>query len=178
MIKNKKVNFHSTQLYINQRELVEKLDEYYEELGCTNKSDFLRDLVEIGLEASIGKSISNAKTKDIELLQKKIDEYQLSLKENTDLIKDNVSVLIKMVKQNDDHLDNQLGPITKNINAILIRLDKQEEFNKTVLVALANLYAMEYSKRFRYRLKESEIRNGEHDDFPNFFKERINNNHE
>ena len=47
-----------------------------------------------------------------------------------------------------------------------------------MLVALANLYAMEYSKRFRYRLKESEIRNGEHDDFPNFFKERINNNHE
>lgn len=123
MIKNKKVNFLSTQLYIRQRELVEKLDEYYEELGCTNKSDFLRDLVEIGLEASIGKFISNAKVKDIELLQNKIDEYQLSLKENTDLIKDNVSVLLKMVKENDDHLDNQLGSITKNINAILARLD-------------------------------------------------------
>ena len=103
MIKNKKVNFLSTQLYISQRELVEKLDEYYEELGCTNKSDFLRDLVEIGLEASIGKFISNDKVKDIELLQNKIDEYQLSLKENEDLIKDNVSVLLKMVKENDDH---------------------------------------------------------------------------
>lgn len=178
MIKNKKVNFNSTQLYIKERELVEKLDEYYEQLGCTNKSDFLRDLVEIGLEASIGKSISNAKTKDIELLKEKIDEYQLSLKENTDLIKDNVSILIKTIKQNDDHIDNQLGPITKNINLILTRLDKQEEFNKTVLVALANIYAMEYSKRFRYRLKEKEIRNGEHDDFPNFLKERINKNHE
>ena len=178
MIKNKKVNFNSTQLYIKERELVEKLDEYYEQLGCTNKSDFLRDLVEIGLEASIGKSISNAKTKDIELLKEKIDEYQLSLKENTDLIKDNVSILIKTIKQNDDHIDNQLGPITKNINLILTRLDKQEEFNKTVLVALANIYTMEYSKRFRYKLKENEIRNGEHDDFPNFFKERISNNHE
>ena len=41
--------------------------------------------------------------KIIELLQNKIDEYQLSLKENTDLIKDNVSVLLKMVKENDDH---------------------------------------------------------------------------
>ena len=100
------------------------------------------------------------------------------IKENTDLIKDNVSVLIKTIKQNDDHIDNQLGPITKNINLILTRLDKQEEFNKTVLVALANIYTMEYSKRFRYKPKENEIRNGEHDDFPNFFKERISNNHE
>lgn len=47
----RKVDFHSTQLYINKKEDVEALNEDFEILGLTNKSDYLRGLIMLGLES-------------------------------------------------------------------------------------------------------------------------------
>ena len=46
----RKVDFHSTQLYINKKEDVDALNEDFESLGLTNKSDYLRRLIMLGLE--------------------------------------------------------------------------------------------------------------------------------
>ena len=46
----RKVDFHSTQLYINKKEDVDALNEDFESLGLINKSDYLRRLIMLGLE--------------------------------------------------------------------------------------------------------------------------------
>ena len=46
----RRVDFHSTQLYINKKEDVDALNEYFEYLGLTNKSDYIRGLIMLGLE--------------------------------------------------------------------------------------------------------------------------------
>ena len=48
--KKRKVDFHSTQLYINKKEDGDALNEDFESLGLTNKSDYLRGLIMVGLE--------------------------------------------------------------------------------------------------------------------------------
>jgi hypothetical protein len=53
----RKVYFHSTQLYINKKEDVNALNEDFESLGLTNKSDYLRKLIMIGLETKKNQNI-------------------------------------------------------------------------------------------------------------------------
>ena len=43
----RKVDFHSTQLYINKKEDVDALNEDFKSLGLTNKSDYLRGLITV-----------------------------------------------------------------------------------------------------------------------------------
>ena len=85
----RKVDFHSTQLYINKKEDVDALNEDFESLGLTNKSDYLRNLIMFGLET------------------KKNQERNVSIKEKESLVKlDELSNKINEVKEllsNDDH---------------------------------------------------------------------------
>ena len=89
--KKRKVDFHSTQLYINKKEDVDTLNEDFESLGLTNKSDYLRGLIMLGLET------------------KKNQERNVYIKENESLIKlDELSNKIDEVKDLfiDDHHDD------------------------------------------------------------------------
>ena len=78
----RKVDFHSTQLYINKKEDVDALNEDFESLGLTNKSDYLRGLIMLGLET------------------KKNQERNVSIKEKESLVKlDELSNKINEVKE-------------------------------------------------------------------------------
>ena len=87
----RKVDFHSTQLYINKKEDVDALNEDFDSLGLTNKSDYLRGLIILGLET------------------KKNQERNVSIKEKESLVKlDELSNKINEVKEllSDINLDD------------------------------------------------------------------------
>ena len=54
----RKVDFHSAQLCINKKEVVYVLNEDFESLGLTNKSDYLRGLIMLGLVTKKNQEIS------------------------------------------------------------------------------------------------------------------------
>ena len=109
--KKRKVDFHSTQLYINKKEDVDALNEDFESLGLTNKSDYLRGLIMLGLET------------------KKNQERNVSIKEKESLIKlDEVSKKIDEIKDlfiDDDH-NEDINELLDDLKQVL-----EEEFMTT-----------------------------------------------
>lgn len=96
----RKVDFHSTQLYINKKEDVDALDEDFESLGLTNKSYYLRGLIILGLET------------------KKNQERNVSIKEKESLIKiDELSNKINEVKEllSNVDLDNSVYELLEEL---------------------------------------------------------------
>ena len=129
--KKRKVDFHSTQLYINKKEDVDTLNEDFESLGLTNKSDYLRGLIMLGLET------------------KKNQERNVYIKENESLIKlDELSNKIDEVKDLfiDDHhevinkLFDNLKQLVKDEFMTLLRKE-----GKTASVEIG-LWIREYIK--------------------------------
>ena len=76
----RRVDFHSTQLYINKKEDVDALNEDFESLGLTNKSDYLRGLIMLGLETKKNQE-RNVSIKEKESLVK-LDELPVRVKSN------------------------------------------------------------------------------------------------
>ena len=163
----RKVDFHSTQLYINKKEDVDALNEDFESLGLTNKSDYLRGLIMLGLE------------------NKKNQERNVSIKESESLIKlDEVSKKIDEIKAlffDDEH--------NEDINALLDDLKQvfEEEFmttrgtitklNKKIDLVkehydkvLGSIYKLLYSMCLKERISKKDLDNGLFDELPDRLK--------
>lgn len=163
----RKVDFHSTQLYINKKEDVDALNEDFESLGLTNKSDYLRNLIMLGLET------------------KKNQERNVSIKESESLIKlDEVSKKIDEIKDlfiDDDHNEdiNELLDDLKQVfeeefmttRGIIARLNKKidsltEHYDKV----LGSIYKLLYSMCLKERISKKDLDNGLFDELPDRLK--------
>ena len=163
----RKVDFHSTQLYINKKEDVDALNEDFESLGLTNKSDYLRNLIMLGLET------------------KKNQERNVSMKESESLIKlDELSKKIDEIKDmfsNDDcnelvtELFDELKQTLKDefmtTRGVVARLSKKidsltEHYNKV----LGSIYQLLCAICLKERISKKELESGLLDELPVRFK--------
>ena len=163
----RKVDFHSTQLYINKKEDVDALNEDFESLGLTNKSDYLRGLIMIGLET------------------KKNQERNVSKKEKESLVKlDELSNKINEVKSlfiDDDHkelvteLFDDLKQAIKDefmtTRGTVARLNKKidsltEHYDKV----LGSIYKLLYSMCLKERISKKDLDKGLFDELPDRLK--------
>ena len=162
-----KVDFHSTQLYINKKEDVDALNEDFESLGLTNKSDYLRGLIMLGLET------------------KKNQERNVSIKEKESLVKlDELSNKINEVKEllSDIDLDDSIYEMLKELKLLIkdesmttkgtiARVNKKidstiEHFDKV----LGSIYKLLYSMCLKDRISKKDLDNGLFDELPDRLK--------
>ena len=167
IVEKRKVDFHSTQLYINKKEDVDALNEDFESLGLTNKSDYLRGLIMLGLEA------------------KKNQERNVSIKEKESLVKlDELSNKINEVKEllSDIDLDGSdyelFEELKKSFNETIVTvIGTVNKVNKKVdLVTehydkvLGSIYKLLYSMCLKERISKKDLDNGLFDELPVRFK--------
>ena len=163
----RKVDFHSTQLYINKKEDVDALNEDFESLGLTNKSEYLRNLIMLGLET------------------KKNQERNVSIKESESLIKlDEVSKKIDEVKELfiDDDYNGDINELLDDLKQVfeeefmttrgtIARLNKKidsltERYDKV----LGSIYKLLYSMCLKERMSKKDLDNGLFDELPDRLK--------
>lgn len=163
----RKVDFHSTQLYINKKEDVDTLNEDFESLGLTNKSDYLRGLIMLGLEAKKNQE-RNVSIKEKESLVK-LDELSNKINEvkellsNVDLDNSVYELFEELKKSFDETIMTVIGTVNKlNKKVDLVT----EHYNKV----LGSIYKLLYSMCLKERISKKDLDNGLFDELPVRFK--------
>ena len=163
----RKVDFHSTQLYINKKEDIDALNEDFESLGLTNKSDYLRNLIMLGLETkknqernvSIKESESLIK---LDELSKKINEVK-ELLVNIDFDSSTYELFEELKKSFDETFMNVIG----KVNKVNKKIDLVTEHYDKVL---GSIYKLLYSMCLKERISKKDLDNGLFDELPDRLK--------
>ncbi len=163
----RKVDFHSTQLYINKKEDVDALNKDFESLGLTNKSDYLRGLIMLGLETKKNQE-RNVSLKESESLVK-LDELSNKINEVKELLSnvdldDSVYEMFKELKQliKDEAVTTRgtIARLSKKIDSIIEHYDK----------VLGSIYKLLYSMCLKDRISKKDLDNGLFDELPDRLK--------
>lgn len=163
----RKVDFHSTQLYINKKEDVDALNEDFESLGLTNKSDYLRGLIMLGLETKKNQE-RNVSIKEREALIK-LDEVSKKIDEMKDLFidddhDDSVYELLNELKKS---LDETFMTVIGTVNKLNKKIDLLTEHYDKVL---GSIYKLLYSICLKERISKKDLDNGLFDELPDRLK--------
>ena len=163
----RKVDFHSTQLYINKKEDVDALNEDFESLGLTNKSDYLRGLIMFGLETKKNQE-RNVSLKESESLVK-LDELSNKINEvkellsNVDLNDLAYELFEKLKKSFDETFMMVIGTVNKvnkKVDFVIKHYDK----------VLGSIYKLLYSMCLKERISKKDLDNGLFDELPDRLK--------
>lgn len=163
----RKVDFHSTQLYINKKEDVDALNEDFEYLGLTNKSDYLRGLIMLGLETKKNQE-RNVSIKEKESLVK-LDELSNKINEVKELLSDidldgsDYELFEELKKSFDETFLTVIGTankVNKKIDTLTEHYDK----------VLGSIYKLLYSMCLKERISKKDLDNGLFDELPVRFK--------
>lgn len=163
----RKVDFHSTQLYINKKEDVDALNEDFESLGLTNKSDYLRGLIMLGLETKKNQE-RNVSIKEKESLIK-LDELSKKIDEIKDMFFDNDHN--ELVTELFDELKQTIKDEFMTTRGLVARLNKKidlvtEHYDKV----LGSIYKLLYSMCLKERISKKYLDNGLFDELPDRLK--------
>ena len=165
--KKRKVDFHSTQLYINKKEDVDALNEDFESLGLTNKSDYLRGLIMLGLETKKNQE-RYVSIKEKESLVK-LDELSNKINEVKELISDidldgsDYELFEELKKSFDETIVTVIGTVNKankKIDSLTEHYDK----------VLGSIYKLLYSMGLKERISKKDLDNGLFDELPDRLK--------
>ena len=163
----RKVDFHSTQLYINKKEDVDALNEDFESLGLTNKSDYLRNLIMLGLETKKNQE-RNVSIKEKESLIK-IDELSKKINDVKDLLVNinldsSVYELFEELKKSFDEtfmtVIGTVNKLNKKVDLVIKHYDK----------VLGSIYKLLYSMCLKERISKKDLDNGLFDELPDRLK--------
>lgn len=163
----RRVDFHSTQLYINKKEDVDALNEDFEYLGLTNKSDYLRGLILLGLEAKKNQE-RNVSIKEKESLVK-LDELSNKINEVKELISDidldgsDYELFEELKKSFDETIVTVIG----TVNKVNKKIDLVTEHYDKVL---GSIYKLLYSMCLKERISKKDLDNGLFDELPDRLK--------
>ena len=163
----RKVDFHSTQLYINKKEDVDALNEDFESLGLTNKSDYLRNLIMLGLETKKNQE-RNVSIKEKESLVK-LDELSNKINEvkellsNIDLNAPDYELFEELKKSFDECFVTLIG----TVNGLNKKIDSLTEHYDKVL---GSIYKLIYSMCLKERISKKDLDNGLFDELPDRLK--------
>lgn len=167
MKEKRKVDFHSTQLYINKKEDVDALNEDFESLGLTNKSDYLRGLIMLGLETKKNQE-RNVSIKENESLVK-LDELSNKINEVKELLSnvdpdDSVYELFDELKKT---FDETFITVIGTVNKLNKKIDSLTEHYDRVL---GSIYKLLYSMCLKERISKKDLDNGLFDELPDRLK--------
>ena len=163
----RKVDFHSTQLYINKKEDVDALNEDFESLGLTNKSDYLRNLIMLGLETKKNQE-RNVSIKESESLIK-LDEVSKKIDEIKDMFSNDdcnelVTELFDELKQTlkDEFMTTRgtIARLSKKIDSLTVHYDK----------VLGSIYHMVYPRKLFDKISKDDLDKGLFDELPDRLK--------
>ena len=163
----RKVDFHSTQLYINKKEDVDALNEDFESLDLTNKSDYLRNLIMLGLETKKNQE-RNVSIKEKESLIK-IDELSKKINDVKDLLVNinldsSVYELFEELKKSFDEtfmtVIGTVNKLNKKVDLVIKHYDK----------VLGSIYKLLYSMCLKERISKKDLDNGLFDELPDRLK--------
>ena len=163
----RKVDFHSTQLYINKKEDIDALNEDFEFLGLTNKSDYLRGLIMLGLETKKNQE-RNVSIKESESLVK-LDELSNKINEVKELLSDvdlddSVYELLEELKKS---FDETFMTVIGTVNKVNKKVDLVTEHYDRVL---GSIYKLLYSMCLKERISKKDLDNGLFDELPDRLK--------
>lgn len=163
----RKVDFHSTQLYINKKEDVDALNEDFESLGLTNKSDYLRGLALLGLKTKKEKERNVLEKEEKTLL--KLDDVSIKLNEIKELLSnidlnDSIYELFEELKKS---FDETFITVIGTVNRLNKKIDSLTEHYDKVL---GSIYKLLYSMCLKERLSKKDLDNGLFDELPNRLK--------
>ena len=159
----RKVDFHSTQLYINKKEDVDALNEDFVSLGLTNKSDYLRNLIMLGLETKKNQE-RNVSMKESESLIK-LDELSKKIDEIKDMFSNDdcnelVTELFDELKQTlkDEFMTTRgvVARLSKKIDSLTVHYDK----------VLGSIYHMVYPRKLFDKISKDDLDKGLFDELP------------
>ena len=165
--KKRKVDFHSTQLYINKKKDVDALDEDFESLGLTNKSDYLRGLIILGLETKKNQE-RNVSIKEKESLIK-IDELSNKINEVKELLS-NVDLdnsVYELLEELKKSFDETFLTVIGIVNKVNQKIDLVTEHYDKVF---GSIYKLLYSMCLKERISKKDLDNGLFDELPVRFK--------
>ena len=163
----RKVDFHSTQLYINKKEDVYALNEDFESLDLTNKSDYLRNLIMLGLETKKNQE-RKVSIKEKESLIK-LDELSNKINEVKELLNDvgfddSVYELLEELKKSFDEtfmtVIGTVNKVNKKVDFVIKHYDK----------VLGSIYKLLYSMCLKERVSKKDLESGLLDELPVRFK--------
>ena len=163
----RKVDFHSTQLYINKKEDIDALNEDFESLGLTNKSDYLRGLIMLGLETKKNQE-RNVSIKEKESLIK-IDELSKKINDVKDLLV-NINLdssVYELFEELKKSFDETFMTVIGTVNKLNKKVDLVTEHYDKVL---GSIYKLLYSMCLKERISKKELDNGLFDELPDRLK--------
>ena len=163
----RKVDFHSTQLYINKKEDVDALNEDFESLGLTNKSDYLRGLIMLGLETKMNKE-RNVSIKQSESLIK-LDELSKKINDVKELLVniDFDSSAYELFEELKKSFDETIMTVIGTVNKVNKKIDLATEHYDKVL---GSIYKLLYSMCLKERISKKDLDNGLFDELPDRLK--------
>ena len=163
----RKVDFHSTQLYINKKEDVDALNEDFESLGLTNKSDYLRNLIMLGLETKKNQE-RNVSIKESESLIK-LDELSKKINEVKELLVniDFDSSTYELFEELKKSFDETFMTVIGKVNKVNKKIDLVTEHYDKVL---GSIYKLLYSMCLKERISKKDLDNGLFDELPDRLK--------
>ena len=162
----RKVDFHSTQLYINKKEDVDALNEDFESLGLTNKSDYLRGLIMLGLETKKNQERNvyikeNESLIKLDELSNKFDEVKyLFIYDHHEVISKLFDNLKQLVKDEFMTTRGTVAKLNKKIDSLT------EHYNKV----LGSIYQLLCAICLKERISKKELESGLLDELPVRFK--------
>ena len=162
-----KVDFHSTQLYINKKEDVDALNEDFESLGLTNKSDYLRGLIMLGLETKKDQE-RNVSIKEKESLVK-LDELSNKINEVQELLSnvDLDNLVYELFEELKKSFDETFMTVIGTVNKVNKKVDLVTEHYDKVL---GSIYKLLYSMCLKERISKKDLDNGLCDELPDRLK--------
>ena len=163
----RKVDFHSTQLYINKKEDVDALNEDFESLGLTNKSDYLRGLIILGLETKKNQE-RNVSIKEKESLVK-LDELSNKINEVKDLLSnvDLDNLVYELFEELKKSFDKTFMTVIGTVNKVNKKIDIVTEHYDKIL---GSIYKLLYSMCLKERISKKDLESGLFDELPVRFK--------
>ena len=165
--KKRKVDFHSTQLYINKKEDVDALNEDFESLGLTNKSDYLRGLIMLGLETKKNQE-RNVSIKEKESLVK-LDELSNKINEVKELLSnvDFDNSVYELFEELKKSFDKTFMTVIGTVNKVNKKIDIVTEHYDKIL---GSIYKLLYSMCLKERISKKDLESGLFDELPVRFK--------
>ena len=163
----RKVDFHSTQLYINKKEDVDALNEDFESLVLTNKSDYLRGLIMLGLETKKNQE-RNVSIKEKESLVK-LDELSNKINEVKELLSnvDFDNSVYELFEELKKSFDETFMTVIGTVNKVNKKIDIVTEHYDKIL---GSIYKLLYSMCLKERISKKDLESGLFDELPVRFK--------
>ena len=163
----RKVDFHSTQLYINKKEDVDALNEDFESLGLTDKSDYLRGLIMLGLETKKNQE-RNVSIKEKESLVK-LDELSNKINEVKELLSnvDFDNSVYELFEELKKSFDETIMTVIGTVNKVNKKIDIVTEHYDKIL---GSIYKLLYSMCLKERISKKDLESGLLDELPVRFK--------